>query len=169
MISIINKENGENVDLIVGYGTFITNKMFKFTKDVKICFVPKCRRIYITSEHFPFALEDPSKDGFFALLFKVEHKEFKRLDFYEGVDAGLFYRKKISILVKKDLNNYIKKQAFIYLPTEQSISDHKLTLDCDKEDGWIEKIRVNPEVCEKFPELLEKNGKNIISNFSNLD
>ncbi len=162
------EENEEDIDLIVGYGTFITNKMFKFSKDVKICFVPKCRRIYITSEHFPFALDDPSNEGFFALLFKVEHKEFKRLDYYEGVDAGLFYRKKVSILVKKDLTNYVKKRAFIYLPTEQSISDHNLTLDCDKEDGWIEKIRAIPDVCEKFPELLEKNGKNI-PNFSNLD
>ena len=162
------EENGEDIDLIVGYGTFITNKMFKFSKDVKICFVPKCRRIYINSEHFPFALDDPTNEGFFALLFKVEHKEFKRLDYYEGVDAGLFYRKKVSILVKKDLTIYAKKLAFIYLPTEQSISDHNLTLDCDKEDGWIEKIRANPDVCEKFPELLEKNGKNI-PNFSNLD
>ena len=160
MISIINKENGENFDFVIGYGTFITNKMFKFTNDVKICFVPKCRRIYIPSEHFPFALEDPSKDGFFALLFKVENKEFKRLDFYEGVDAGLFYRKKIFIFVKKE-SNYVKKQAFIYLPTEQSISDHKLSLECDKDDKWIEKIRENPDVCEKFPELLEKNGDNI--------
>ena len=168
MISIINKENGENFDFVIGYGTFITNKMFKFTKDVKICFVPKCRRIYIPSEHFPFALEDPSKDGFFALLFKVEHKEFKRLDFYEGVDAGLFYRKEISILVKKDIKTYDKEKAFIYLPTEQSISDHNITLDSDKEDEWIEKIRANPEICEKFPELLEKDGDNI-PNFSNLD
>jgi len=133
VILISNEENGENVDLIVGYGTFITNKMFKLTKDVKVCFVPKCRRIYIPSEHFPFALEDPSKDGFFALLFKVEHKEFKRLDFYEGVDAGLFYRKEISILVKKDIKTYDKEKAFIYLPTEQSISDHNITLDRDKD------------------------------------
>ncbi|QEE15501.1 gamma-glutamylcyclotransferase family protein [Promethearchaeum syntrophicum] len=165
---MINKEeNEQNVDLIVGYGTFITNKMFKFSKDVKICFVPKCRRIYVNTEHFPFALDDPSNDGFFALLFRVEHNEFKRLDFYEGVDAGLFYRKKIPILVKKDLN-YVKKQAYIYLPTEKSISDHNLSLECDKEDKWIEKIRENPDVCEKFPELLEKNG-NIIPNIKSLN
>jgi len=158
-------ENEKNKDLIVGYGTFITNRMFKFSKDVRICFVPKCRRIYLDSEHFPFALSDPSNEGFFALLFRVEHNEFKRLDLYEGVDAGLFYRKQISILVKDEGNNYTKENAYIYLPTEKSIAEHNITPDCDKDDKWIEKIRANPDVCEKFPELLERKGEKIIQNF----
>lgn len=149
----------EIIDSIVGYGTFITNKMFKLSNDVKVCFVSGFRRIYISSAHFPFALRDPSNSGFYALLFRVKHGEFSRLDDYEGVSAGLFSRDQITILVKGEKNDYSKQKAFIYLPTERTIAEYNLSVDLDKEDKWLKKIRAISEVCEKYPELFENTSR----------
>jgi gamma-glutamylcyclotransferase (GGCT)/AIG2-like uncharacterized protein YtfP len=134
---------------VVGYGTFITRNYWKDKENVEVCKVMDFRRIFPKGNWFPYAL--PSNgDSFWALKFDVDLQQLERLDYYEGVQAGLYKRVKTEIFLK----NKEKTKAFIYVPTQDTIESQKLSLEIDKEDRWKEEIKKNPEVVEKFPELV---------------
>ncbi len=139
----------QNKYSIVGYGTFITRGYWKNKSNVKICKVTGFRRILPKGNWFPFVLPDENS-SFWALKFDVNEEELNQLDYYEGVAAGLYKRIKIDIQLK----NGIKKEAFIYVPTQKTIQQQNLLLEMDKIDKWKEEIRKDSNLLRKFPELL---------------
>ena len=133
---------------VVGYGTFITRGYWKDKSNVEVCKVIGFRRIFPQGNWFPYVLPDPDS-SFWALKFDVSRKELIQLDYYEGVPSGLYKRTKTMIKLK----NGTKKEAFIYVPTDQTIERENLNLAIDKNDRWKQEIRKYPEIVEKFPEL----------------
>ncbi|MFW9897697.1 MAG: gamma-glutamylcyclotransferase family protein [Candidatus Thorarchaeota archaeon] len=144
-----NSELTSNLISIVGYGTFITQGYWKKKNNVEVCLIKDFIRIFPKGNWFPYAL--PCKHfSFWALRFCVLEEELDELDRYEGVDAGLFQRIKISILLKNDRN----VNAFMYIPTNDTVKSLNLNFDIDKTDRWKEEIKKIPEVVKKFPELI---------------
>ena len=139
----------QNKYSIVGYGTFITRGYWKDKSNVEVCKVIGFRRILSEGNWFPYVLPDKNS-SFWALKFDVSENELKKLDYYEGVPAGLYKRIKIDIQLK----NGTKHEAFIYVPTEKTIQQQDLSLKMDKKDKWREEIRNHPNILQKFPELL---------------
>ena len=135
---------------LVGYGTFIPNKMF-LESDVHVCVIKHYRRIWTGETVFPFVLEDPNA-RFYGIVFSVSQTRLEKLDLYEGVDNGLFLRKAVEV----QLPNGQALPVFMYVPSQQTIDEFHLTLESDIEDRWMEQIRKNQEVCAMFPQLLEK-------------
>ena len=134
---------------IVGYGTFITQKYWK-DKNVQLCQVLNHIRVLPEGNWFPFVLYQEGS-SFWALLFSVNELELNHLDTYEGVDAGLYTRKKIEVLLKSKM----KKNAFIYIPTKETIKKYDLAPQIDLNDRWKEKIKEYPEIVRSFPELVQ--------------
>jgi Gamma-glutamyl cyclotransferase, AIG2-like len=135
---------------LVGYGTLITGETYKKKRNIRVCFIPNYRRLFPKEiSWFPFVLPDSKYKGFFALSFDVNDKELRDIDYYEGVFSGLYYRKEIKIVFKEK----IEKNAFIYLPTQKTIDDHKLSLKMDPNDLWIDEIKKKKEILKEFPEL----------------
>ena len=82
---------------------------------------------------------------------KNQYKDqLKTLDYYEGTSTGLFKRVKTEIFLKDSS----KQQAFIYVPTDETILSENLSVDMDRTDRWKEEIKKFPEIIKKFPELL---------------
>jgi len=135
---------------IIGYGTFIPNKMF-LKSDVCVCMIQHYRRVWTGETVFPFVLEDP-ESRFYGIVFPVSQTRLEKLDFYEGVTDGLFLREVVEVL----LDNGEKISAHMYVPSQKTIEEFHLTLESDTEDRWMEEIRKNQEVCSMFPQLLEK-------------
>ncbi len=135
---------------IIGYGTFITHGFWKEKRNVEVCVVKNFIRIFIPERNwFPYAL--PLKNSFFkALKFEVTKRELEELDIYEGVNSGLFKRLKTEVVLKNDK----QIEAFIYIPTTNTIISQKLTSELDRFDSWRKEIENSPEVLKKFPELL---------------
>ena len=135
---------------IIGYGTFITHGFWKDKRNVEVCVVKNFIRIFIPERNwFPYAL--PLKNSFFkALKFEVTKQELKELDIYEGVNSGLFKRLKTEVVLKNDK----QIEAFIYIPTTNTIISQRLTSELDRFDSWKKEIEKSPEVLKKFPELL---------------
>ena len=135
---------------IIGYGTFITHGFWKDKRNVEVCVVKNFIRIFIPERNwFPYAL--PLKNSFFkALKFEVTKRELEELDIYEGVNSGLFKRLKTEVVLKNDK----QIEAFIYIPTTNTIISQKLTSELDRFDSWKKEIENSPEVLKKFPELL---------------
>ena len=135
---------------IIGYGTFITHGFWKDKRNVEVCVVKNFIRIFIPERNwFPYAL--PLKNSFFkALKFEVTKQELEELDIYEGVNSGLFKRVKTEV----DLKNDKQIEAFIYVPTTNTIILQRLTSELDRFDSWKKEIEKSPEVLKKFPELL---------------
>ncbi len=135
---------------IIGYGTFITHGFWKNKKNVEVCVVKNFIRIFIPERNwFPYAL--PLKNSYFkALKFEVTKRELEELDIYEGVNSGLFKRVKTEV----DLKNDKQIEAFIYVPTTNTIISQRLTSELDRFDSWKKEIEKSPEVLKKFPELL---------------
>ena len=135
---------------IIGYGTFITRGFWKDKRNVEVCIVKNYIRIYIPEKNwFPYAL--PLKNSFFkALKFEVNKQELEELDIYEGVNSGLFKRVKTKVI----LPNNKQIEAFIYIPTNNTIISQRLSPDQDKFDSWKKKIKKSFETLKKFPELL---------------
>ncbi len=139
-----------NLYSVVAYGTFITKGYWKDKKNVEICKVSGFKRILPEGNWFPYVI--PNKNSFFwALKFDVTNEELQTLDFYEGTSMGLYKRTQIEVILKDG----VKKKAFIYIPTEKTIKKKNLTLKIDIMDNWKKEIRKNPEIVEKFPELVE--------------
>ena len=134
---------------LVGYGTFIPNKMFE--SDVHVCVIKNYRRVWTGETVFPFVLEDPNA-RFYGIVFSVTQTRLEKLDLYEGVDNGLFLRKAVEV----QLNNGQSLPVFMYVPSQHTIDEFHLTLESDTEDRWMEQIQKNQEVCARFPQLLEK-------------
>ena len=143
---------GEDNVFMVGYGTFITNETYLNSKDVKVCIVPKHRRMWLKTTIFPFILPDPTFSGIHALIFSINKGQLKNLDIYEGVEAGLYSREEISVEDLKGNN----LEAYIYIPTEKCIAEYELSLDKDPTDCWMEEIRKNSNIYEKYPQLIKK-------------
>ncbi|MBD3197718.1 MAG: hypothetical protein GF317_21885 [Candidatus Lokiarchaeota archaeon] len=135
---------------VVGYGTFITKKLWKNKRNVEVCKVLNFTRIFPKENWFPYVL--PKKgESFWGLLFDVTSSELKELDYYEGVDSGLY--KRVTTVVKtKDKED---KKAFIYVPTEHTINRANLSLEIDTNDRWKEEIKKSQEIVDKFPELVK--------------
>jgi len=72
------------------------------------------------------------------------------LDIYEGVNSGLFKRLKTEVVLKNDK----QIEAFIYIPTTNTIISQRLTSELDIFDSWKKEIEKSPKVLKKFPELL---------------
>lgn len=77
-------------------------------------------------------------------------QELEELDIYEGVNSGLFKRVKTEVVLK----NEKQIEAFIYVPTTNTIISQRLTSELDKFDSWKKEIEKSPEVLKNFPELL---------------
>ena len=135
---------------IIGYGTFITHGFWKDKRNVEVCVVKNFIRIFIPERNwFPYVL--PLKNSFFkALKFEVTKQKLEELDIYEGVNSGLFKRVKTEV----DLKNDKQIEAFIYVPTTNTIISQRLTSELDRFDSWKKEIEKSPEVLKKFPELL---------------
>jgi len=134
---------------IVGYGTFITHGYWKDKLHVQVCLVNDFIRIFPKGNWFPYILHC-IKSSFWALKFDVSKEELNELDRYEGDHAGLFKRIQISVF----LNDKRKLNAFIYIPTDETINTLNLNPNIDKIDRWKEEIKKFPEVVKKFPELI---------------
>jgi len=116
---------------------------------VEVCLVKDYIRIFPKNNWFPYVL--PLKNSSFnALVFKVNTQELEALDRYEGVNSGLFERIAEDIILKENK----KIEAFIYIPTKETIISQGLSPDLDKHDRWKKEIKKFPEVITKFPELL---------------
>lgn len=135
---------------IIGYGTFITHGFWKDKRNVEVCVVKNFIRIFIPKRNwFPYAL--PLKNSFFkALKFEVNKQELEELDIYEGVKSGLFKRVEIEVVLKH--NKQI--EAFIYIPTNNTIISQGLSPKLDRFDSWKKEIEKSVETLKKFPELL---------------
>jgi hypothetical protein len=135
---------------IIGYGTFITRGFWKGKRNVAVCVVKDYIRIYIPEKTwFPYAL--PLKNSFFkALKFDVTHQELEELDIYEGVKSGLFKRVKTQVILK----NNKQIEAFIYIPTKNTIISEGLSSELDEFDCWKKEIEKSVETLLQFPELL---------------
>ena len=145
---IANNSTGFNLISIIGYGTFITQNLWKDKVNVEICRVNNFTRIYPNNSWFPYALR--SNGSFKALKFDVNKQELETLDRIEGVSEGLFKR----VIADIHLKNNIISSAFIYTPTDKTIKSQKLSLELDKTDRWKKEIIKCPEVIDKFPELI---------------
>ncbi len=145
---IDNNSTGFKLISIIGYGTFITQNLWKGKKNVEVCTVKNYTRIYPKNSWFPYVLQ--SKGSFKALKFDVNEEELETLDQIEGVKEGLFERVKTPIYLK----NNIKSSAFIYIPTDKIIKSQKLSQKLDEIDRWKEEISKCAEIIKEFPELL---------------
>ncbi|MFX1443185.1 MAG: gamma-glutamylcyclotransferase family protein [Promethearchaeota archaeon] len=134
---------------VIGYGTFITQGHWKDKKNVEVCKVPNFIRIYPKGNWYPFVLP-LENSSFWALKFDVNEEQLKQLDYYEGVHTGLFERYKTKIILKN--HNY--SEAFIYVPTQKTITSLNLSPQIDLNDRWKEKIKRNSEIMLNFPELM---------------
>jgi len=132
---------------VIGYGTFITRRLWKGKLNIEVCLVKHFSRIQPPNNWFPYAI--PSDKSFWALKFDISVEELEELDQYEGVPQNLFERQETYITLKSGK----QISAFIYVPTLNTIITQKLTLDLDKYDRWKEEIKKYPEIIERFPEL----------------
>ena len=134
---------------VIGYGTFITRGHWKDKNNVEICKVPNFIRIFPKGNWFPFVL--PLKNSsFWALKFDVNQEQLIQLDYYEGIQTGLYERYEIEIILKNNKSSH----ALIYVPTQDTINSLKLAPDLDLNDRWKEEIKKYPEVVLNFPELV---------------
>jgi len=138
--------NSSKLISVIGYGTFITQKLWKGKLNAEVCLVRNFSKIYPPNNWFPYVL--PSKKLFKALKFDVTMEELEKLDRYEGVPENIFERIDVQIILKNGKQTY----AFLYVPTYNTISTQNLTLDLS--DRWKEEIKKYPEIVEKFPELI---------------
>jgi len=145
---IAKNSTGSDLSSIIGYGTFITNNLWKDKPNVEVCLVKNFTRIYPKGSWFPYALR--SNGSFKALKFDVNKQELETLDIIEGVYEGLFERVKTIIYLK----NNTKSSALIYIPTDKTIKSQNLSLELDEIDRWKEEISKCSEVLKKFPELI---------------
>lgn len=134
---------------VIGYGTFITRGHWKDKQNVEVCNVPNFIRIFPKGNWFPFVLP-LENSSFWALKFEVNEAQLKELDYYEGIHKGLFERYETEIILK----NSNKSNAFIYVPTLETINSLNLSPELDLNDRWKKEIKRDPEVVMNFPELV---------------
>jgi hypothetical protein len=133
---------------VIGYGTFITRKLWEGKCNVEVCMVRQFSRITPLNSWFPYII--PSENSFWALKFDIHYDDLKILDQYEGVSKWIFQRIEIKVRLKSGK----EIPAFLYVPTNNTISKEKLSLELDLHDRWKEELKKYPEIIKKFPELL---------------
>ncbi len=136
---------------VVGYGTFITRRLWKQHPTRQVCWVLGHRRVYDPRfAPFPFAIKS-ADSSFLGILFPATESELERLDYYEGVDSGLYYRKTCTVRLAG--TNQIES-AWIYLPTEKTSSRPGFPWT-DTVDLWmIDVILKDPELRSLFKEFI---------------
>ena len=134
---------------VIGYGTFITHGHWKNKENVEVCIVFNFIRIFPKGNWFPFVLP-LENSSFWALKFDVNETQLEELDYYEGIQTGLYERYQTEIILK----NNKKSKAFIYVPTKETINSLDLNPELDLNDKWKEEIKKIPEIIIKFPELV---------------
>lgn len=136
---------------IVGYGTFLTKGYWKGKKNVEPCLVRDYIRILPEGYWYPFALYKKGA-SFWALKFDITVIELDTLDIYEGVAEKLYDR----ILINVELEENRIISAYLYVPSQNTIQNSKLTTDLDEQDRWREKLLLNSELISQFPILFRK-------------
>ncbi|MHA1732920.1 MAG: gamma-glutamylcyclotransferase family protein [Promethearchaeota archaeon] len=140
----------DKVYAVVGYGTFITRRLFETAENVEPALVRGFRRVLPPGNPFPFVLRDPDHAGFWALKFEVDLPRLFELDAYEGLDSGLYYRRKIPVLLRSGREVF----AYIYVPTARTVREYRLDPDVDPDDAWKDHIARHLDIVDLFPELL---------------
>jgi hypothetical protein len=120
---------------IIGYGTFITQGLWKSKSNVEVCLINHFSRILPPNSWFPYIL--PSTKSFWALKFDVLIEELTELDYYEGVPESIFQREKVQVSLKT--GEIVS--AFLYIPTRKTISKENLSLELDTHDRWKLEIK----------------------------
>ncbi|MGV9171849.1 MAG: gamma-glutamylcyclotransferase family protein [Promethearchaeia archaeon] len=136
---------------VVGYGTFITELYYQCYGKIPIraCKVLNYTRILPEDHPFPYVL--PKKGAaFWALLFSVTNSQLKKLDYYEGVNVGIYKRERCNVKLK----NQNLTEAYIYVPTKKTIEEQNLSYNTDRKDRWQNEIKKHPQIVENFPELV---------------
>jgi len=144
------KQSEKNLISVIGYGTFITRRYWSDKKNVDIVHVKNYSRIFPEGNWYPYVLKSEGS-SFWALKFDINEEELEQLDVYEGVPLGLFERVKIEVL----LSNQKKIEAYIYVPTEETIKTQNLSLSQDIHDRWKEEIKKYPKIMSRFPKLID--------------
>ncbi|MFW9886709.1 MAG: gamma-glutamylcyclotransferase family protein [Candidatus Thorarchaeota archaeon] len=138
---------------LVGYGTFITTGTWKHYAGCRICRVPGLRRVYNPKmAWFPFAIVDEQAE-ILAVCFLVDKNSLEAFDRYEGVGQGLYERVKREVLVKEEDGAWVSREAWIYLPTSETMQDPPFPWE-DLDDRWLrEKVRKLFDLQVPFPEF----------------
>ncbi|MFW9889849.1 MAG: gamma-glutamylcyclotransferase, partial [Candidatus Thorarchaeota archaeon] len=88
-----------------------------------------------------------------AVCFLVDENSLEAFDRYEGVGQGLYERVKREVLVKEDDGKWVSREAWIYLPTPETMQ-HPLFPWDDKDDRWMrDEVRELVELQDSFPEF----------------
>jgi hypothetical protein len=141
---------------MVGYGTFITRRMFRPDSHPRVVTITGFRRVFNPRiAGFPFVLPDPC-GSFKGIAFDVKtDDELREKDRYEScrgdptVDGeGLYFRMLANIIEADGTTT----KAWIYVPTKMTRDRDNVTLDMDTEDKWIDVIK--RENVTEFPDLV---------------
>ncbi|MFW9888864.1 MAG: gamma-glutamylcyclotransferase [Candidatus Thorarchaeota archaeon] len=101
---------------------------------------------------FPFAIVDEQAE-ILAVCFLVDEASLEAFDRYEGVGQGLYERVKRDVLVKEEDATWTAREAWIYLPTADTMQQPLFPWD-DEGDRWLkERIRELKEIQKDFPEF----------------
>jgi len=158
--------------LVFGYGTFITNKIYKKYKNPKPAFLMDYYRIFRKNEGdwFPYILHKQVfeitknndknnksekvlqiKPGFWGIVFEVDEDELYELDKYEGLEE-IYKRIEDNVMLK---DGTILK-AMIYYPNDKTIKQKRLKDFLNERDLWLDYMKENfKEIINEFPELIQ--------------
>ena len=101
---------------------------------------------------FPFAIVDEQAE-MLAVCFLVDEDSLEAFDRYEGVGQGLYERAKREVLVKEDDGAWVSREAWIYLPTSDTMQNPGFPWD-DLDDRWLRsEIQELKGLQEAFPEF----------------
>lgn len=144
---------GDNVRYaVIGYGTFITLRKYEGAERVEPAFVEGFRRVFPPGHWYPFVIPDPTSPGFWGLKFEVTLARLYQLDIYEGVDQGLYYRRKVPARLRAGETIF----GYVYVATKRTIRAHHLAPEIDPDDAWRQEIAQHPDIVAQFPELVEE-------------
>ncbi|MFW9889688.1 MAG: gamma-glutamylcyclotransferase family protein, partial [Candidatus Thorarchaeota archaeon] len=119
----------------------------------RVCRVPGLRRVYDPKmAWFPFAVVDEQAE-MLAVCFMVDEDSLEAFDRYEGVGQGLYERVKREVLVKDDDGTWVSREAWIYMPTSETIQNLLFPWE-DEDDRWLrEEIQQLTDLRDSFPEF----------------
>jgi gamma-glutamylcyclotransferase (GGCT)/AIG2-like uncharacterized protein YtfP len=139
--------------LLIGYGTFITRGTWRRYPSSRFCRVPGLRRVYDPEiAWFPFAIVDKGAE-ILAVCFLVDEDCLEDFDRYEGVELGLYERTKMKAVIKESNGTWITREAWIYLPTPDTMKHPRFPWK-DTDDRWLrEEIQNQVELQDSFPEF----------------
>jgi len=142
----------EQLEVVIGYGTFITKWMFRGKQNVRTVTVKGYRRVFKKGvTWFPFVIPDENAEVK-TLAFKVSKNDLKGMDGYEGYyhePNDLYTRIKVQMVEDDGTDG----EAWIYVPTDMTIE--RAHIDSSWTDEWIDVIKQDKEIVKRFPALLE--------------